>query len=123
MESEIREGEFSRRRDAGQINARREGKSMKKHVIAKAGEGWLRTRKNGGCAAHYFIVARRILGGPDAGTRVKGVLKAEIDEIILAAMSGGAMLEIADGRLFPIEILRSQAASAVFVTAAGVQML
>lgn len=96
---------------------------MKKNLTTEGGHGWLRTGKNGSCTAHYLMVARKILGGPTVGTRVSGVLKVEIDAIMLAAMAGGAVLELADGRLFPIEIVRAQAARAVFATASAVPML
>lgn len=96
---------------------------MTNHVTTEGGRGWLRTCRSGDCAAHYLMVARRLLDGPGAVTDISGVLRAEIDTIILAALAGGAMLQLADGRLYPIEIVRAQAASAVFAVSAGPPVL
>lgn len=94
-----------------------------KHVTAARGDGWLRTEKHGACAARYFMVARRILTGPRTGTFViDGVLKTELAIIMLSAISGGAMLELADGRLFPIEIIKAQGMGAVFAASGAAPM-
>lgn len=72
------------------------------------GKGWLSGAAHGPCMARYFMVA-----GRRAGT-LRGVLRTELAIASLAALDGTAMLQIADGRVLPIQIIKAYASGAVF---------
>ena len=79
-----------------------------KERSALRGKGWLSAGANGACVARYFMVA-----GRKADT-IRGVLRTDLAITSLAAIDGGAMLQLADGRLLPIEIIKAYASGAVF---------
>lgn len=79
-----------------------------KRSTAIRGKGWLSGAAHGPCLARYFMVT-----GRTAGT-VRGVLRTELAIASLAALDGSAMLQMADGQILPIQIIKAYASGAVF---------
>ena len=80
---------------------------MKRHTAIR-GKGWLSGATHGPCLARYFMVADRTAGS------VRGILRTELAIASLASLDGSAMLQMADGQILPIQIVKAYASGAVF---------